>query len=79
MYGKKHKCMLGWIFSQLTLRKTKGLRINYLAFEIEMYVSILHTGRFEILYYHRGGGRPEILVWQALVNLSSIGVADDGR
>ena len=30
MSCKKHKCMHGWIFSQLTLRKTKGLRLNYL-------------------------------------------------
>ena len=25
---------------------------------------------------HRGGGRAEIFVWQALVNLSTIGMAD---
>ena len=27
----------------------------------------------------RGGGRPEILVWQTLVTISNIGVADYGR
>ena len=27
----------------------------------------------------RGGGRPKILVWQAIVNLSNIGMADCGR
>ena len=28
---------------------------------------------------YRGGGKPEILTWQALVNLSNIGMADCGR
>ena len=30
-------------------------------------------------YDARGGGRPKILVWQAIVNLSNIGMADCGR
>ena len=29
-------------------------------------------------HQYRGGGKPKILVWQALVNLSSIGMADCG-
>ena len=32
-----------------------------------------------MLTRHRGGGRAKILAWQALVNLSNIGMADCGR